>query len=66
MFWTNILALIFGLTSTAVFAEDARQLTCSGMMIEPPALSQSPETVVLTRTSAKGYLGPRQRRGERP
>jgi hypothetical protein len=54
MFWTSILALIFGLTSTAVFAEDARQLTCSGMMIEPPALSQSPETVLLT-------LGPAQK-----
>jgi hypothetical protein len=66
MFWTSILALIFGLTSTAVFAEDARQLTCSGMMIEPPALSQSPDRSPDPRTSAKGYLGPRQRHGERP
>src|SRR5262245_21720758 len=35
-------------------AEDARQLTCSGMMIEPSAMSQSPETVILT-------LGPAQK-----
>jgi hypothetical protein len=27
---------------------DARQLTCSGMMIEPSAMSQSPDTVILT------------------
>jgi hypothetical protein len=37
-----------------VFAEDARQLTCSGTMIEPTAMSQSPETVILT-------LGPAQK-----
>jgi hypothetical protein len=49
-----MLALIFGFTSIAVFAEDARQLTCSGMMIEPNAMSQSPETVMLT-------LGPAQK-----
>src|SRR6266516_4671569 len=54
MFRTSILALIFGFTSIAVFAEDARQLTCSGMMIEPSAMSQSPETVLLT-------LGPAQK-----
>jgi hypothetical protein len=54
MFRTSILALIFGFTSITVFAEDARQLTCSGMMIEPSAMSQSPETVILT-------LGPAQK-----
>jgi hypothetical protein len=55
MFRTSILAsLIFGLTGIAVFAEDARQLTCSGTMIEPSAMSPSPETVVLT-------LGPAQK-----
>ena len=54
MFRTSILALIFGFTSIAVFAEDARQLTCNGMMIEPGGMSQSPETVLLT-------LGPAQR-----
>jgi len=54
MFRTIILALIFGFTSIAVFAEDARQLTCNGMMIEPSGMSQSPETVLLT-------LGPAQR-----
>jgi len=43
-----------GTTSSTVFAEDARQLTCSGMMIEPSAMSQSPETVILT-------LGPAQK-----
>jgi hypothetical protein len=48
-----MLALIFGFTSIAVFAEDARQLTCSGMMIEPDAMSQSPETVMLTLGPAK-------------
>jgi hypothetical protein len=54
MFRTSILALIFGFTSITAFAEDARQLTCSGMMIEPSAMSQSPETVILT-------LGPAQK-----
>ena len=54
MFRTSILAMIFGFTSITVFAEDARQLTCSGMMIEPSAKSQSPETVILT-------LGPAQK-----
>jgi hypothetical protein len=44
----------FGVTSIAVFAEDARQLTCSGTMIEPSAMSRSPETVILT-------LGPAQK-----
>ena len=42
-----------GLTSIAN-AEEAQQLTCTGMMIEPTAMSQSPETVVLT-------LGPAQK-----
>ena len=54
MFRISILALIFGFTSIAVFAEDARQLTCSGTMIEPSAMSPSPETVVLT-------IGPAQK-----
>jgi hypothetical protein len=54
MFRIGILALIFGFTSIAVFAEDARQLTCSGTMIEPSAMSRSPETVIL-------ILGPAQR-----
>jgi hypothetical protein len=55
MFRTSILAsLIFGLTGIAVFAEDARQLACSGTMIEPSAMSPSPETLVLT-------LGPAQK-----
>jgi hypothetical protein len=48
MFRTSILALIFGFTSVGVSAEDARQLTCSGTMIEPTVMSQSPETVILT------------------
>ena len=54
MFRIGILALIFGFTSIAVFAEDARQLTCSGTMIESSAMSRSPETVILT-------LGPAQK-----
>ena len=55
MFRTGILALlIFGFTNIAAFAEDARQLTCTGTMIEPSAMSPSPETVVMT-------LGPAQK-----
>jgi hypothetical protein len=56
MFRISILALIFGFTSIAVFAEDARQLTCSGTMIEPSAMSQWPETGGRARTAA--HLGP--------
>ena len=55
MFRTSLLAsLIFGCTRIAAVAEEARQLTCTGMMIEPSAISQSPETVMLT-------LGPAQK-----
>src|SRR5262245_5537429 len=49
MFRTSMLAsLLIAFSSIAVIAEDARQLTCSGTMIEPSAMSTSPETVVLT------------------
>ena len=52
---TSIVAsLIIAFSSIAAFAEEARQLTCSGTMIEPSAMSTSPETVVLT-------LGPAQK-----
>src|SRR5262245_22331866 len=55
MFRTIILVpLIVGLTSIAAFAQDTRQFTCTGTMIEPSAMSQSPETVVMT-------LGPAQK-----
>ena len=55
MFQTSIMAsLIIAFFSIPAFAEDARQLTCSGTMIEPSAMSPSPETVVLT-------LGPAQK-----
>ena len=54
MFQTSILALIFGFTGVAVFAEDAQQLTCNGTMIEPSAMSQSPKIAILT-------LGPAQK-----
>src|SRR5215472_8166722 len=54
MFRTSILAMIFAFPSITLFAEDARQLTCSGMMIEPSAMSEPPETVILT-------LGPAQK-----
>jgi hypothetical protein len=54
MFRTSLLALIFGFTSVAVFAEDARELTCNGAMIEPSAMSQSPKMATLT-------LGPAQK-----
>ena len=51
---TSMLAsLIFGFTSFAASAEEAKQLTCTGMMIEPTAMSQSPETVVLTLEPAQ-------------
>ena len=40
--------MIFGFTIVAVCAEDARQLTCDGSMIEPAAISQSPKTVKLS------------------
>ena len=51
---TSMLAsLIFGFTSFAASAEEAKQLTCTGMMIEPIAMSQSPETVVLTLEPAQ-------------
>ena len=46
--------LIIAFFSIATFAENARQFTCSGTMIEPSAMSPSPETVVLT-------LGPAQK-----
>ena len=55
MFQTSIMAsLIIAFFSIPAFAEDARQLTCSGTMIEPSAMFPSPETVVLT-------LGPAQK-----
>ena len=46
--------MITASSNIAVLAEEARQLTCSGTMIEPSAMSPSPETVVLT-------LGPAQK-----
>jgi hypothetical protein len=55
MWRTKVLAsLIFVFTSIAASAEEAQQLTCTGTMIEPTAMSQSPETVVLT-------IGPAQK-----
>jgi hypothetical protein len=55
MWRTKILAsLMFVFTSIAASAEETQQLTCTGTMIEPTAMSQSPETVVLT-------LGPAQK-----
>lgn len=55
MFRTSITAaLVIAFFSIVAFAEDARQFTCSGTMIEPSAMSPSPETVVLT-------IGPAQK-----
>ena len=55
MFRVSIIApLIIAFFSIAAFAEEARQLTCSGTMVEPSGMSPSPETVVLT-------LGPAQK-----
>jgi hypothetical protein len=53
MFRTSVLALIFGFTSVAVFAQDSRQLTCNGTMIEPSGMSQSPKMVILTLRPAQ-------------
>jgi hypothetical protein len=41
-------AAILGFTTAIAAGEDAQQLTCTGMMIEPTALAQSPKTVKLT------------------
>jgi hypothetical protein len=55
MFRAGVLApLIFGFMSIAAFAQDARQFACTGTMIEPSAMSPSPQTVVMT-------LGPAQK-----
>ena len=55
MFRTSIaVSLITAFSTIAAFAQDARQFTCTGTMIEPSAMSHSPETVVLT-------LGPGQK-----
>jgi len=55
MFRVSIVApLIIAFISIAAVAQDARQFTCSGTMIEPTAMSSSSETVVLT-------LGPEQK-----
>jgi hypothetical protein len=55
MFRTSIaVSFITAFSSIAAFAQDARQLTCTGTMIEPSAMSPSPETVVMT-------LGPAQK-----
>jgi hypothetical protein len=55
MFRASVAApLIFALATIAVWAENAQQLTCSGTMIEPAAISQSP-------TSVKLSIGPAQK-----
>jgi hypothetical protein len=55
MFRASIIAsLIIAFFSIAAFAEHAQQFTCSGTMIEPSAMSSSPESVVLA-------LGPAQK-----
>jgi hypothetical protein len=43
----TILSAIVGFAFAAAHAEDARQLTCTGQIIEPKALEQSPMTVRL-------------------
>jgi hypothetical protein len=47
------LAVVLGLTMVA-HAEEARQLTCTGALIEPTAMAQTPKTVKLN-------LGPGQK-----
>jgi hypothetical protein len=51
---STMAVLIVAFFSIATLAQDARQFTCSGTMIEPTALSSSPATVVMT-------LGPGQK-----
>jgi len=49
---TTLTLIIIGLSSlTGDAAEQPRQLTCSGQMIEPTAMSQSPKTVRLSLAS---------------
>ena len=75
MFRTSTVALlIIAFVSIAAFAQDARQFTCSGTMIEPSAMSPSPETVVLTLGPAqkvtldlgKGVMNARRERQQNP
>jgi hypothetical protein len=42
-----LLPMVLGYTSIAVCAQDARQMTCTGTMIEPNGNSLSPKTVNL-------------------
>jgi hypothetical protein len=50
MIRTNcLIGVILTLTGCATYAADApRQLSCTGVMIEPTAVSQSPKTVKIT------------------
>jgi hypothetical protein len=51
MLRASVLAsIILRLTIAAVSAEEARQKTCTGSMIEPTAFSQSSQTVKLSLT----------------
>jgi hypothetical protein len=48
MFRTIMLVpIVLGFTTIAVCAEDARHMTCTGTMIEPSGIPQSPKTVNL-------------------
>jgi hypothetical protein len=42
-----LVPMVLDFTTIAVCAEDARQMTCTGTMIEPNGNSQSPKTVNL-------------------
>ena len=53
--------MIFSFTTVAVCAEDARQLTCEGTMIEPAAMSHARDGETDTGASAEGH--PRSRPG---
>src|SRR5262245_30469614 len=55
MFRTSIVvSVITAFSSLAAFAQEVQQFTCTGTMIEPSAMSQSSETIVMT-------LGPAQK-----
>jgi len=48
-----ILSAIVGFTFAVAQAQDARQLTCTGQVIEPTALAQSPMSVRVRVGSAR-------------
>jgi hypothetical protein len=44
----GLIPIVVALTAIAAHAEEARQMTCTGVMIAPTAVEQTPKTVKLT------------------